>query len=522
MKQENENFKKGDIVWAKVKGYPWWPGKIKKIFLKDSTAKENSNNTLVTINFIGDNSHSELPISKVENFEKKYSEYSNTKKKILKKSIEKAKRMSDMNKLKVRQNLKSDQDVNKEEKNLHRNLSSESSSSETSHPNDQGVEYQLLGRKKMMKSKSMMSGETCSDALNEQENKKDKPKNIKINININVTNNNHNTVNISSFNSNKANEKTNSFKDAESQKEPTKDTYFQTNTDNTGSMNDGLGEEESEGEEEDDRDLPDMKFRQLSDNLLKYQIELSSLSSKHILVTLNEIKEKLESNESNDLYRDTKDMIPVLFSLTYNKNNQIVDKSSEILSEINEKIIKDLFEMTQEDEEDIFKSESFEDTYNSKNDLMTMMNPVTPPIFPKKLLKSCPSLSLSKKALPRREFEGQRENGCKAILDDFGKIFKNQGKNLESEFEKLSEEFYSKVYNKHSDLDLSLSMRRKRVCIDMLSVLSKRLPKINKDLLKKIVIYFEYRVRNEDKSLGKKYLQYIGNLYIFSSIIFNQ
>lgn len=26
-----ETFKKGEIVWAKVKGYPWWPGVVHSV-----------------------------------------------------------------------------------------------------------------------------------------------------------------------------------------------------------------------------------------------------------------------------------------------------------------------------------------------------------------------------------------------------------------------------------------------------------------------------------------------------------
>ena len=37
-----------EIVWAKVKGYPWWPGIIAEL--------SNKKNDLFTINFIGHNS----------------------------------------------------------------------------------------------------------------------------------------------------------------------------------------------------------------------------------------------------------------------------------------------------------------------------------------------------------------------------------------------------------------------------------------------------------------------------------
>ena len=46
------NFKKGDIVWAKVRGYSWWPAKIGEIIegrhLCDWKYK---------VDFLGDNTH---------------------------------------------------------------------------------------------------------------------------------------------------------------------------------------------------------------------------------------------------------------------------------------------------------------------------------------------------------------------------------------------------------------------------------------------------------------------------------
>ena len=41
MKEDSECIKKGDIVWAKVKGFPWWPGEVKRI--TQSTLGNNDN-----------------------------------------------------------------------------------------------------------------------------------------------------------------------------------------------------------------------------------------------------------------------------------------------------------------------------------------------------------------------------------------------------------------------------------------------------------------------------------------------
>jgi hypothetical protein len=79
-------FSLNEIVWAKIRGHPWWPAIIKSV-IPDS--KENK----FKIDFIGDNSHATLPVSKLANFQKYLREKSKTKKSKLIDSIKKAKEM---------------------------------------------------------------------------------------------------------------------------------------------------------------------------------------------------------------------------------------------------------------------------------------------------------------------------------------------------------------------------------------------------------------------------------------------
>ncbi len=51
-------FNKGDIVWAKVKGYPWWPGVIADI-----------QNSIYLINFCHDESHARLSSKSIKPYE---------------------------------------------------------------------------------------------------------------------------------------------------------------------------------------------------------------------------------------------------------------------------------------------------------------------------------------------------------------------------------------------------------------------------------------------------------------------
>jgi hypothetical protein len=125
-----KKFRKGEVVWAKVRGFPWWPAIVKSVYIKiikQDKEDEELRHTTILVYFIGDNSHSELPINKVEKFAQKYEEFSKTKKKSLLNSIKLAKKiisseisfekhMTEMNKIekekKLRLNEKSESIVN--------------------------------------------------------------------------------------------------------------------------------------------------------------------------------------------------------------------------------------------------------------------------------------------------------------------------------------------------------------------------------------------------------------------------
>ncbi|CAD8050299.1 unnamed protein product [Paramecium sonneborni] len=65
-----ESYNKDEIVWAKIRGYPWWPGIIAEV-IKD---KQSSEPTKYLVNFIGDNSHSTLPFQSLAKYQEKYDE----------------------------------------------------------------------------------------------------------------------------------------------------------------------------------------------------------------------------------------------------------------------------------------------------------------------------------------------------------------------------------------------------------------------------------------------------------------
>jgi hypothetical protein len=88
-----KKFRKGEVVWAKVRGFPWWPGVIRNISQRIGKGENNEREMKIMVNFVGDNSHADLPLNKIEKFTSKFEEYSNTKHKGLLNSINIAKKI---------------------------------------------------------------------------------------------------------------------------------------------------------------------------------------------------------------------------------------------------------------------------------------------------------------------------------------------------------------------------------------------------------------------------------------------
>ena len=87
--------KEKDIVWAKVKGYPWWPGTIRNISCHPNSLnyKGISKKKTYIIDFIGNKSHGEVTKNDIKSFKQNYEEHCKTKNASLMKSIELAKKL---------------------------------------------------------------------------------------------------------------------------------------------------------------------------------------------------------------------------------------------------------------------------------------------------------------------------------------------------------------------------------------------------------------------------------------------
>lgn len=91
-----DKFRKGDIVWAKVVGFPWWPGKITYIYYKHRRHRTQvqvyDDHPSYTVDFYGDHSTSDILKAKLENFIEKFEDYSQCKRPSLIRAISEAKK----------------------------------------------------------------------------------------------------------------------------------------------------------------------------------------------------------------------------------------------------------------------------------------------------------------------------------------------------------------------------------------------------------------------------------------------
>lgn len=241
----DRKFRKGDMVWAKVRGFPWWPGVIKNIFLKPSKDSANvEKEPHAKVYFVGDSTYIQVPFDKLFRFDSKLPEFSRTKNKRLLKSIAITKKIingeiSFENHLTHYEDTHSDSDEEECEANITTDSVKQASVPTAVTSNDK---EKLLGLKRLRKLKG----------------------NININININLNNNSNNTVEI--------------IKDKSIEDE----------------------DEEFSSESEDERcdPSPSDEIKKAIDKLLRYKIEMPlSTSNKFIVRSLDEIEKILKSNK---------------------------------------------------------------------------------------------------------------------------------------------------------------------------------------------------------------------------------
>ena len=601
---QNEDYKEKDLVWVKLKGYPWWPSQISQISSKPiTTLGKNTKEKIYTIELIGEKNTLKVSSERLEPFNKNYDKHINTKNTSLLKSIELAKKIYEKNSKKEKENEEQNKNNNDNKDNIN---------------NDNTSKFL---QKKRNNDRIILDDEQNEEdkeiKINSNEEKNENmistPKNnIKINININLTTNNQHTINLNSFqtkdamnqtnpnpNSNiiKQNNKTNMPKfnsfnystlpaneKTVNKNSNKKDKIFNTNIDSNNKENKILEDQDEKSiksfkkEKNSEEKEDDIKLKEKPKNndneeseeenensdceedneeliltndiinesiqkILNCQVQISNLSSQKTinkeLVDLSEKFHQLFSknqneNDNYEIYYLSKDLIPILMNLTYNKNTDIMSKSSEILSFLNEKIIKEIFNLSQKDQDDLIeslnnnKAKETSNNNSNKNDINLEEDEfkeglnIIELINKKSTIKSGISdihTIYSKRGRPKKisinselssdVFSSKINDGFfnmnnnineKNYYEEFIKILSIKDKTkMESDFKEMIGDFFENTYDKNnSDLDIDTAKVRKNMCIKLYKVLKKIFPDIKKDLIKKMIVYFEYKIRNSN------------------------
>ena len=616
---ENEDYKEKDIVWAKIKGYLWWPSLISQIsFKQQTTLGKTSKEKIYSIELIGEKTNMKVSSEKIEPFIKNFDKHANTKNSSLLKSIELAKKICEKK--------------NKKEKDTEEKNKIDKDNKDNKDTNDNKTT-------KFLQKKRMNDRIILDDEQNEEEEEKDKTKkdkeeennnvlsspnnNIKINININYTLNNQRTYNVNNLNPFKPPEvinqtNTNTITNLSNTKSNTKPNIPKFNSINystiqanekTGNKNNNKKEKNNESnnnsnnkeptqtKEQEEQSIISLKKEKKTDEkklelklgdkpeqknneelneenenseceeeneelilsndiinesiqkILNCQIQISNISSQKTisreLINLSEkFNEHFTKNQNDydnyEIYYLSKDLIPILLNLTYNKNTEIMSKSSEMLSFLNEKIIMEIFNLSKKDQADLLESlnnknqnEINKETSNDNNDKKDEINLEEEEDFKEgqnlvELINKRGTIRsgisdmhtiYSKRGRPKKistnselsseVFSSKINDGIftfnnniseKNYYEEFIKIISSKDKTkIESDFKELCGDFFESVYDKNNaDLDMDIAKARKNMCIKLYKILKKVCPEIDSELIKKMIVYFEYKIRNSN------------------------
>ena len=545
-------YKKGEIVWAKIQGYSWWPGRITQIKLKLHIKKNRlgkiilqyEKEPLFYITFFPNDSRCKVRIKSISKFIDKYKQRSGeTKRKKLKKAIDIA----------TKAYLRENPDLSFETKQKIFNM-------------------KLFAKKKFNKFKKYLS---LLEEDEEQNGEND----------------------IQSFIDSEANEieiYKNELKDKKNNNKlflgnKRKLSLEEELKKNQRKRNNNL----TMSEEEDDEDSFDSRstYEKINDKKKKYNKELRKYSDELFRINI-EIKRKNNINNIINIldnieniinktdfeydFNITKDLLIILNSYTHYNNETIMNKSLSLHKEIVSKYLQDIFSYDSIHEIDIENTEEINDIINNAYSLCEEIIKELDKIKTEKEKKSLLSLKDKNKILNdncknddlkdldiiviKKEFDNSENKNMDNIYsssievnnnleeeeDEIKDNDKNESKeNKENEiinendnkininnnepflkdilntpnyFSKKIEgqlypdNFFKDIYLK-SNISSRTELLRKKMCLQLYNILKLVLPYCQEDIFKKNIIFLEYLARKNDPLFGNKYMTIINMIY---------
>ena len=539
-------YKKGEIVWVKIQGYSWWPGRITQIKLKLNIRKNRSGKItlqyekepLFYITFFPNDSKGKVRSKNIKKFIEQYKQRSKeTKKKKLKKAIDAATKAY----LEENPNLSWD---------IKQNI----------------FDIKLYSKKKFHKLKKYL---TLIEEDEEQKGEND----------------------IQSFIESEADEIEIYKKELKNKKSENK-TFI-------GNKRKLIKEEENiinikrrnnltmSEEEEDDSYDSRSSYAKINDRNKKYNRELNKFADELFRINI-EIKRKNNNNNIINIlenieniinkynfeyeFNTTKDLLIILNSYTHYNNEAIMNKSLLLHKELVSKYLEDIFNYDLISELKIANNEEINNNMDNNINLLNEIINAIDKIKSDKEKKSLLPLKDKNKLINeniknedlkdldiiiiKKEIENsENKNNDNIIYNNENDINNNSeeetinnNKLREEKENKITDEnnnkmnfnnnepflkdilntpnyfskkiegqlypdnFFKDIYLK-SNISSRTELLRKKMCLQLYNILKLVLPYCQEDIFKKNIIFLEYLARKNDPLFGNKYMTIINMIY---------
>ena len=534
-------YKKGEIVWAKIQGYSWWPGRITQIKLKLNIKKNRlgklslqyEKEPLFYITFFPNDSCCKVRLKYIKKFIDKYKlRSSETKKKKLKQAIDLAtkaflKENPDLS-LETKQkifgiNLFAKKKFNK----LKKYLSLVEEDEEQNGENDiqsfiQSEADEIEIYKKELKDKNRKNkdyiGQKRKISIEENNNKN------KFRRNYNLT-------------MSEEEDEDDSY-DSRSEKEKIKDKNKKINR----------------------------ELKKLSDELFTINVEIKRKNNiNNIINILDNIENIINKSNFEYDFTITKDLLIILNSYTHYNNQTIMNKSLSLHKEIISKFLEDIFSYDDINEINLDNNQELDEIISNTLKIYEEISIDLDKIKNNKEKKSLKdkNIILSDNCnndelkdldiiIIKKEIENSENKDSDNIINDINNNSDEETKNnnIESKENKENEitntnnkfnfnnnepflkdilntpnyfskkiegqlypdNFFKDIYLK-SNIGSRTELLRKKMCLQLYNILKLVLPYCQEEIFKKNIIFLEYLARKNDPLFGNKYMTIINMIY---------
>ena len=534
-------YKKGEIVWAKIQGYSWWPGRITQIKLKLNIKKNRlgklslqyEKEPLFYITFFPNDSCCKVRLKYIKKFIDKYKlRSSETKKKKLKQAID----------LATKAFLKENPDLSLETKQKIFGIN-------------------LFAKKKFNKLKKYLS---LVEEDEEQNGEND----------------------IQSFIQSEADEIEIYKKELKDKNRKNKDyigkkrkiSIEENNNKNKFRRNNNLtmSEEEDEDDSYDSRSEKEKikdknkkinrELKKLSDELFTINVEIKRKNNiNNIINILDNIENIINKSNFEYDFTITKDLLIILNSYTHYNNQTIMNKSLSLHKEIISKFLEDIFSYDDINEINLDNNQELDEIISNTLKIYEEISIDLDKIKNNKEKKSLKDKNIILNdncnnddlkdldiIIIKKEIENSENKDNDNIINDINNNSDEETKNnnIESKENKENEitntnnkfnfnnnepflkdilntpnyfskkiegqlypdNFFKDIYLK-SNIGSRTELLRKKMCLQLYNILKLVLPYCQEEIFKKNIIFLEYLARKNDPLFGNKYMTIINMIY---------